>query len=99
MGDVVQIEKTDDFNDWLSGLRDSRARAIIMSRIDRISLGLFGVCKSVGQGVSEVKIDYGPGYRLYFVKRGSVIIVLLCGGDKSTQSRDIKKAIKMAQEI
>ena len=96
---MIQIEKTDDFDSWLNDLKDSKTRAIIMSRIDRISLGLFGVCKSVGQGVSEVKIDYGPGYRLYFVKKGSVVIVLLCGGDKSTQSRDIKKAIRMAQEV
>jgi len=95
----IQIEKTDDFNDWLNGLKDSKTRAIILSRIDRVSLGLFGVCEAVGQGVSEIKIDYGPGYRLYFVKRGLLVVVLLCGGDKSTQRRDIRKAIKMAQEI
>jgi len=95
----IQVEKTDDFNDWLIGLRDIKAKAIIISRIDRISLGHFGVCEPVRQGVSEIKINHGPGYRLYFVKKDSCVVILLCGGDKSTQKRDIKKAISMAEQL
>jgi putative addiction module killer protein len=81
------------FNDWMNSLRDQRARAKIRTRIDRVQLGNLGNCEPVGGGVSELKIDYGPGYRVYFGQVGTKLVILLCGGDKSSQSVDIKKAI------
>lgn len=90
------IEKTDTFLDWFDGLRDQRARARIAKRLDRLIEGNPGDVKAVGEGVSELRIDYGPGYRVYYVERKSVLIILLCGGDKSTQDRDIKRAQTMA---
>jgi len=80
------------FISWLEGLRDIRARARIKKRLDRVELGNLGDVRSVGEGVSELKIDYGPGYRVYFAETGSTLILLLCGGDKSTQRQDILKA-------
>ena len=80
------------FSDWLSGLKDSKARAVIRARLERIQLGNFGDCKSVGDGVSEMRVPYGPGYRVYFGRQGETIVVLLCGGDKGTQQKDINKA-------
>jgi putative addiction module killer protein len=82
--------------DWLSRLRDQRAKAKIVARIDRLALGNPGDVKPVGQGVSELRIDHGPGYRVYFVRRGRLLIVLLCGGEKSSQSKDIKQALSLA---
>ena len=82
------------FDDWMDSLRDQRARAIIRARIVRIRLGNLGNCEPVGGGVSELKIDYGPGYRVYFGQVGTKLVILLCGGDKSSQSEDIKKAIE-----
>ena len=82
------------FVDWMDSLRDQRARAKIRTRIDRVQLGNLGNCESVGGGVSELKIDYGPGYRVYFGQIGTKLVILLCGGDKSSQSEDIKKAIE-----
>jgi putative addiction module killer protein len=79
------------------GLKDERARILIASRLDRLSFGLAGDAEPVGQGVSELRIYHGPGYRIYFQKRGSTIIVLLCGGDKSTQAKDIKTAKRLAE--
>lgn len=90
------IEKTDTFLDWFDGLRDQRARARIAKRLDRLIEGNPGDVKAVGEGVSELRIDYGPGYRVYYIQRKSVLIILLCGGDKSTQDRDIKRAQTMA---
>jgi len=80
------------FTEWLSQLRDVKARAIVRARLNRIELGNFGDCKSVGDGVFELRVTFGPGYRVYFGKQGELLVVLLCGGDKGTQSRDITKA-------
>jgi len=86
------LQKTDVFNEWLKRLRDKKALARIVFRMTKMEMGLLGDYKSIGDGISEIRIDYGPGYRLYFTKKNNVIIVLLIGGDKSTQSRDIAKA-------
>ncbi|MCL4261740.1 MAG: type II toxin-antitoxin system RelE/ParE family toxin [Anaerolineae bacterium] len=80
------------FREWLEGLRDQQARARIRIRLNRIRLGNFGDCKSVGSGISELRIPYGPGYRIYFGRKGDTVVILLYGGDKSTQSRDIALA-------
>lgn len=80
------------FSEWLASLRDSKARAKIRVRLDRVSLGNLGDCHGVGDGVQELRIDYGPGYRVYFGQLGSTIVLLLCGGDKSTQAKDIEQA-------
>ena len=93
---MLELRQTEVFGKWRRGLRDERSRAIIASRLDRLAFGLVGDVQSVGQGVSELRIHYGPGYRVYFQRRGSTLIVLLCGGDKSTQSNDIKAAIRLA---
>ncbi|HEX9876266.1 MAG TPA: type II toxin-antitoxin system RelE/ParE family toxin [Gammaproteobacteria bacterium] len=79
-------------SEWLDGLRDGRARARIVARLDRLSVGLLGDWKSVGEGVSELRVDYGPGYRVYYGQDGKTLILLLCGGDKRIQTKDIKKA-------
>lgn len=86
------IRQTEVYAAWFAGLRDERARARIDTRIRRVSLGNFGDVRAVGQGVSELRVDYGPGYRIYFAQRGSAIVLLLCGGDKRTQDRDIREA-------
>ena len=80
------------FSDWLTSLQDGKARAKIRVRLDRVSLGNMGDCHGVGDGIQELRIDYGPGYRVYFGQLGSTIVLLLCGGDKSTQSKDIDLA-------
>lgn len=95
---MKNIFKTEDFDDWLRHLKDRQARARILARLDRVAVGNVGDVKSVGSGVSEMRIDCGPGYRIYFCNRGTTIVVLLCGGDKSTQKNDIKKAIRLADE-
>ena len=95
---MVEIRQTSVFAKWLCELRDMQARARIQMRLDRIERGLFGDVKPVGEGVSELRIDYGPGYRLYFVQRGQVLVILLCGGDKATQARDISAAKAMAAD-
>ena len=82
------------FDDWRDSLRDHRARAVIRTRIGRVRLGNLGNCEPVGSGVLELKIDYGPGYRVYFGQVGTKLVILLCGGDKSSQSEDIRKAIE-----
>jgi putative addiction module killer protein len=93
------VVQTDVFTQWLANLRDVRARARIVARVERVRLtGHFGDAKSVGDGVSEMRIDYGPGYRLYFVRRGGEVVILLCGGDKHSQARDIREAVKLAKE-
>lgn len=96
---VIEIRKTDVFNTWLSGLRDRQAKARIEVRIDRLALGNQGDVRPVGAGVSEMRIDYGPGYRVYFVRRGAALVVLLAGGDKRTQDRDIKTALELARKL
>jgi putative addiction module killer protein len=96
---MPRIVQSDTFSSWLRGLNDVNAELRIVSRIRRMELGNPGDVKSVGEGVSEMRIDYGPGYRLYYTRRGSAVIILLCGGDKKSQSRDIRMAQKMAKEV
>jgi len=96
---MIEIRKTATFSKWFSELRDYNARMRIVTRIRRMEIGNLGDVKPVGEGVSEARIACGPGYRLYFIQQGQEIIILLCGGDKSTQSRDIASAKQMAKEI
>jgi len=96
---VIEIRKTEVFERWFTGLRDRRVVARIKSRIDRLQLGLLGDVKPVGEGVSEMRIDYGPGYRIYFMQRGREVVILLAGGDKRTQTRDIEKALELARML
>lgn len=96
---MIEIRQTEEYEKWFKGLRDIQARARILVKIDRLTLGIKGNTKSVGGGVSELKIDYGPGYRVYFTRRGQRIVLLLFGGDKSSQKRDIKRAQKLAEEV
>jgi putative addiction module killer protein len=96
---MVEIRKTDVFVKWLDGLRDTQARSRVLVRIERLTTGNPGDVKPVGEGVSELRIDYGPGYRVYFVKQGQTMIVLLAGGDKSTQATDIRTAIRLARNL
>jgi putative addiction module killer protein len=96
---VVEVRETWRFAKWLADLRDATAGARVAARIRRLALGNPGDVRPVGEGVSELRIDYGPGYRVYFVQRGSVVVVLLCGGDKRTQDRDIRIAKAMAADL
>ena len=95
----MEIKMTGDYTAWEATLRDGRARLRVQARIRQMSLGNFGDAKSVGGGVMEARIHYGPGYRLYYTRRGGAIIVLLVGGDKSTQRRDIARAKELAENI
>ena len=95
----MRIEITREFENWLDRLRDRSARYRIQARIDRLAGGNFGDFKSVGDSVQELRIDHGPGYRLYFIRRGNEIIVSLCGGDKASQERDTERAKKIAGEL
>jgi putative addiction module killer protein len=95
---MIELKQTDIFRKWRAKLKDERARALIASRLDRLAFGNAGDVKPVGQGVSELRIDHGPGYRIYFHKRRNTIIILLCGGDKRTQNRDIETAKRLAVE-
>jgi putative addiction module killer protein len=96
---MLTIRQSEAFNDWFSGLKDLTAKKRIAQRLVRVQAGLLGDVRPVGEGVSELRVDYGPGYRVYFVRRGSELVVLLCGGDKSTQDRDIRWAKSMAKEL
>ena len=96
---MVEIRKTERFAKWIDGLRDMRARARVLARIERLVFGHVGDAKPIGEGVSELRIDYGPGYRVYFKKRGTSLVVLLAGGDKRTQARDIKTALRLARNL
>jgi putative addiction module killer protein len=96
---MVEIRETDVYAQWFASLRDHVARARINIRIRRLSLGNYGDVKPVGGGVSEIRLDYGPGYRVYFVQRGQALVVLLAGGDKSTQDRDIATALALARDL
>ena len=96
---IIEIRQTEQFIKWFVKLKDKRARAKIAIRIRRVSLGNLGDVKSVGGGISELRIDYGPGYRVYFTQRSRQLIILLGGGDKTTQASDIKKTKQLALEI
>lgn len=93
------LQETPTFESWMANLRDKLARAIILRRLDRVAYGNLGDVKAVGDGVSELRVDHGPGYRVYFVRRGDALIVLLCGGDKGSQARDIARAKALAREV
>ena len=93
-----EVLQTPTFADWLGGLRDRRARVRVLVRIDRLAQGNAGDVKSVGSGISELRIDYGPGYRVYFQQRGALLVLLLVGGDKSTQEQDIETAKALAAQ-
>jgi len=93
---MMEVRQTGTFSNWMAALRNHRARAKIAARIDRLALGNPGDVQPLGEGVSELRIHYGPGYRVYFVKRAKTLVVLLCGGDKSTQTKDIKAAKMLA---
>jgi len=94
---VIEIRETQEFSTWLESLRDARARTRVQARILRLRYGNPGDVKPVGEGVSEMRIDYGPGYRVYFVKRGALLVILLAGGAKPTQDKDIRTALKLAR--
>jgi len=96
---VIEVRQTRRFSEWFTGLRDVRARARITVRIDRLALGNPGDVKPVGEGVSELRITYGPGYRLYYVQKGDELVILLCGGHKGSQRRDIAAAKALAKEM
>ena len=96
---MIEIRKTSLFAHWLDELRDIRARARIQARIERLAAGNPGGAEPVGEGVSELRINYGPGYRVYFKQQGRELIILLAGGDKSTQARDIKTALRLARNL
>jgi putative addiction module killer protein len=98
-GQAFQLAETDAFHHWLGSLADRRAVARIVDRIKRASNGNFGDAKPVGSGVSEMRIDHGPGYRVYFFRRGKALVILLCGGDKKSQRADIAEAVRMKEEI
>lgn len=95
---MFEIRQTAEFRDWLRGLRDARAAERIAQRLVRLQSGLLGDAKFF-EGIGELRVDYGPGYRIYFLKRGSTLVILLCGGDKRSQKRDIGRAIEMAKEV
>jgi putative addiction module killer protein len=96
---MIEVRETRIFSDWLANLRDAKAVGRIDIRVRRLSLGNPGDVKSVGGGVKEMRIDYGPGYRVYFVERGKVVVILLCGGDKRSQETDIALAKKLSKEV
>ncbi len=96
---MFEVRQTPAFDSWLENLPDIRAREIIAKRIVRFQSGLMGDVEPVGEGVSEMRVHYGPGYRLYFVRRGKILFMLLCGGDKASQDRDIKKAKDLAKTL
>jgi putative addiction module killer protein len=95
----MRVEKTDEYREWIDGLRDLSGRARILMRVDRLIHGNPGTHRNLTHGVSELKIDSGPGYRVYYSQRGDRLLLLLIGGDKSTQSKDIVKAISLAQAL
>ena len=95
----MQLRRTREFNEWLRSLRDIQGKAKIVARLDRLEDGNPGNSRSVGEGIFELKIDFGPGYRIYYVQRGEVLTVVLCGGDKSTQRKDIQRAKLIASQL
>jgi putative addiction module killer protein len=96
---MFSLEKTETFNDWLTNLKDGKGRARILARLTSVEQGNFGDSAPVGDGISELRIHFGPGYRVYFKQTGKTIVLLLCGGDKSTQQKDINKAKEMAKAL
>ena len=96
---MIEIRETETYSQWFSNLRDRQAKARIDIRVRRLSMGNPGDVKPVGKGVSELRIDYGQGYRVYFIQRGETLIILLAAGDKQTQERDIKTALNLAQDL
>lgn len=96
---MIRVRKTEAFAHWLDGLHDLKARARVQVRIERLVSGNPGDAAPVGEGVSEMRIDIGPGYRVYFKRRGTALIILLVGGDKSTQARDIRTALELARKL
>jgi putative addiction module killer protein len=96
---MIEVRQTETYAGWFRRLRDENARARIDVRIRRLSLGNLGDVKAVGDGVRELRVDYGPGYRVYFVQRGDTLVILLCGGDKRTQEKDIRAAKQLAQTV
>ena len=96
---MLEIRKTESYAQWIDNLRDLQARARVQVRIERLVAGNPGDVRAVGEGVSELRIDYGPGYRVYFTKRGREVVILLAGGDKTTQSADIKAALRLARNL
>jgi putative addiction module killer protein len=96
---MIEVRKTEEFNDWLLALNDHKAVSKIIARIERLALGNPGDVKPVGEGVSEMRIPYEPGYRVYYRQTGKEIVLLLCGGDKATQDKDIKRAKEIAAEL
>lgn len=96
---MIAVQQTEEFEEWLDGLADRKAKGVIRDRILQIEGGLLGKTKGLGGKVGEIIIDYGPGYRLYYIRVGLVVIVLLCGGTKGSQRRDIKRAKAMAAEL
>lgn len=98
INEYINDKGNSPYADWLGGLKDAKAKAKIMIRVDRMELGLFGDVEPIGEGLSELRLDYGPGYRVYYGREGNKVYLLLCGGDKSTQSKDIKLAKKYWQD-
>lgn len=96
---MIEIRKTEQFVRWIDSLRDVQAKARVLVRIGRLASGNAGDVKPVGAGVSEIRIDYGPGYRVYFIKRGNELIILLAGGDKASQSADIRVSLRLARNL
>lgn len=94
---MIELKQTETFRKWRARLKDHRVRGLIASRLDRLAFGNAGDVRPVGQGISELRIDYGPGYRVYYKRRGDAIILLLCGGDKRTQANDIETAKRLAE--
>ncbi len=96
---MMEIRKTDVYAKWLNGLRDIRARARILVRVERLAAGHAGDAEPIGEGVSELRINYGPGYRVYYKQQGRELVILLAGGGKGSQSRDIKTALRLARNL
>jgi putative addiction module killer protein len=96
---MFEIRRTDHFDKWLKGLADKKGKALISDRIERLAQGHMGDAKVVGNGVTELRVHFGPGYRIYITQRGAALVVLLCGGDKRSQVRDIERAIVMARKL
>ena len=95
---MLELKQTEQFRRWRTKLRDERARALIASRLDRLAYGHAGDAAPVGEGISELRIHYGPGYRIYFQRRGNTVVILLCGGDKGSQAKDIRAAKRLLDE-